>query len=216
MKHFGYGRAAVIGFLVLQGLACTRFGPELKSPVLDPVHWLTPEGRVDWEAEKVQRRIKTDTIVFHHTALPPGTTWKQLSDIHRETLYVPRFLSNEPDPFVKGLPIQSNHFRVVGHRKVEVFYAYHWLVRADGSAEKLLKDEEVGWHSGSWKMNMRSLAICLDGDFQLKPPTRKAIETCRRLVKKYQKRLGRAISVLGHSDVTSTECPGSWFRRVFP
>jgi|GEM_PF-2098109 len=47
-----------------------------------------------------------------------------------------------------------------------VFCAYHWLVYMDGTMERLLQDNEVGWHAGKWDVNCKSVAICLDDDFE--------------------------------------------------
>lgn len=79
--------------------------------------------------------------------------------------------------------------------------------------ERLLNDDEVGWHSGDWEMNMRSVAICFDGDLSQTPPTATALRACARLITNYKYKKNRAITeVIGHNDVAATECPGNWSR----
>jgi hypothetical protein len=170
--------------------------------------WFRPDGSVNWDAEK--RPI--DTIVIHHTAEPSGMTWQRLSEIQHGTLYVPRYQSKSDDPYVFGQTPHSGHFRRFGDGKVEVFYAYHWLIRPDGSAERLLQDDEVGWHAGNWDMNCRSIAICFDGDFSVGPPTDAAMQKATSLIRDYKQKFNIK-EVLGHNDVrASTTCPGPWFR----
>jgi len=176
-----------------------------------PINWFRADGTVNWEAEKEQRRIKTDTIVIHHTGQAGPMDWQKLSDIQKKRLYEPRFLS-DAEPKVKGLPVQSGHFRLVDGKKVAVFYAYHWLIEPDGSTVRLLNIREVGWHSGDWEVNNRSLAICFDGDFSKTAPSDAAIRACAQLIADYQKRLAIKL-VIGHQDVKATDCPGEWFKN---
>jgi hypothetical protein len=117
----------------------------------------------DWDAE----RRAIDTAVVHHTALPPGISWERLDAIHLTRVYA-RYYA-EPDlgeAWVRGLPITSGHIR----DGRQVFYAYHWLVRSDGDLERLLGDEETGWHAGNWDVNCRSVGICIDDDLADKRP----------------------------------------------
>lgn len=174
-----------------------------------PTKWRRPDNSINWEAEK----IATDTIVIHHTGEAPGMTWAQLSEIQKSTLYVPRYASKNNDPYVFGETPHSGHFRREGGQDVEVFYAYHWLVRTDGSTERLLKDEEVGWHAGDWETNCRSIAICLDGDFSTAKPSAKALQAVAKLVAGYQKKF-QITRVVGHNEVrVTTKCPGLWFSE---
>lgn len=169
-----------------------------------------PQGYVNWEAERQQMGIKTDLIVLHHTGAPSGMTWKELSDIQYRTLYVPRYNSNNPDPLVKGWTPHSNHFHTVVGKKVEVFYNFHWLIRTDGTTERLLNDDEVGWHCGDWDKNMRSIAICFDGDFTSSKPSNAALKAAAKLIVDYQQKF-KIDDVVGHKDTSSVECPGSWW-----
>lgn len=181
--------------------------------------WIDKERTLlDWEAEKREKRLPTDHIVIHHTAGDFGMTWQELSQIQYQRLYPTRFKPSTPDPTIaESVAIQSGHFRQLteGPNKgkwQEVFYAYHWLIRADGSKERLLQDDEVGWQAGNWDINMRSIAICFDGNFTNGQPNNAALKTCAELIKSYEKKFGiKDENVLGHNKFTSTECPGIWF-----
>lgn len=50
---------------------------------IKPINWYRLDGTINWEAEKEQLHIPTDTIVIHDTGGPSGMTWQQLSDITR-------------------------------------------------------------------------------------------------------------------------------------
>lgn len=182
------------------------------------VNWFNADGTINWEAEKQQKKLPTNTVVIHHTSDRPGMTWQRLSEIQYTRLYVPRFNPSIPDPYISaGTRVQSGHFREEGGKKVEVFYGYHKFIRADGKVEDLLKDNEVGWHSGNWLMNCQSIGLCFDGNFTTAPPSEAALKTCARLIAGYVKRFPdiakNSRPVIGHYDVkASTECPGTWFR----
>lgn len=150
-------------------------------------------------------RQNIDTVVVHHTNRPGGLTNERLNAMELARLYIPRYLSDSTDPYVKGQPIYSGHFDSKGR---QVFYPYHWIIRQNGDAERLLDDNAVGWHAGNWDVNKRSVAICFDDDLANKPPTDASLETARDILRdNYQK-----TQLIGHRQVNSaTECPGNAF-----
>lgn len=176
-------------------------------------------ARVNWEAEAKD----VDVVVIHHTAGKPGMTWEALSKIERSRLYDPRFRSTETDPDLRGLSVQSGHFRIVSGRKVEHFCPYHWIVRADGTAERLLWDDERGWHAGNWDVNCRSIGIAFDGDFSAAEPPKPMLQTCARLLRAYATNTrGIVPTLIAHKEVpkpsnpdekVATECPGTWWGK---
>lgn len=186
---------------------------QMESPNSIRLNWYHQDGTINWEAEKEQRSIRTDTIVVHHTASDSELSWEELSAIGKERQYVPRFNSNADDPNVQGKRVQSGHFRRVGKVDIEVFYTYHWLIRSDGKVERLLPDNEVGWHSGDWPTNLRSIGVCLEGDYSAKEPTLAATESLKDVIRIYEKQWG-GVRLLGHSEVANTKCPGDWFRNT--
>lgn len=208
--------AQTLAIVAIAGILATGCQKQIATSKPDPaqasINWYNPDGTLNWEAEKQQRHIPTDTIVIHHTAHASGITWQELSAMEYQRLYVPRFKPTIPDPYIKkGTRVQSGHFLELGKSNIEVFYAYHWLIRPDGKAERLLQDNEVGWHSGNWEMNCRSIAICFDGDFTEDRPKAAAILACANLVADYRNKF-KIKQVVGHFDVKNTTCPGQWFR----
>jgi len=185
-------------------------------PRQQKVNWFPEEGVVNWEAEKQQKAIPSDIIVIHHTAMSPGISWQTLSDIGLNKFFAPCFsweTGTSTPPDVRGMQVQSNHFRDDG---TEVYYVYHWLIREDGTTERLLKDGEVGWQAGDMQTNYRSIAIVFDGDYSQEPPPEAALKACAKLIADYEQKQ-RITAVIGHRDVTHggqpvrTECPGSWW-----
>lgn len=157
----------------------------------------------DWDEE----RQPVDTVVVHHTSEEPGMTKPRLNVIHLLNLYRPHY-SHPPakEEYIKGKGIYSNHFR----DGEQVFWAYHWLIRNDGSSERLLYDREIGWQAGDWKVNCRSVAICFDDDLSHKRPTQRALETAGYIIKEYYP----GSEVLGHREINPrTDCPGELFIK---
>ncbi|MDD4990332.1 MAG: peptidoglycan recognition family protein [Candidatus Pacebacteria bacterium] len=98
---------------------------------------------------------------------------------------------------------------------IEVFYAYQWLIRPDGTSERLLLDKDVGWQAGSWAVNCRSVALCFAGDFTSGQPTDEVLDACASLIADYIKRfpaIKLETNVVGHREVNKkTICPGNDF-----
>jgi hypothetical protein len=158
----------------------------------------------NWDAE----RKPIDTIVIHHTKNQPGITWQRLSAMHLIRLYA-IYYSNpvENEKHVKGKPIFSHHLR----NGEQVFYAYHWLVRMSGEIERLLPDNEVGWQAGNWEVNCRSVAICLDNDFENSRPSKEAISMIAKIIKENYNKVEKA-RIFGHREINpKTTCPGNPF-----
>lgn len=154
-------------------------------------------------------REPIDTVVIHHTSNPPGLRQEQLSAIELIRLYAPYFLEpkSEEDGHVKGRPIASGHAR----NGKQVFWPYHWIIRGDGRAERLLYDREIGWHAGNWDVNCRSVAIALDNDYGERRPSEVELRAIADLIRaKYrQVPLER---IVGHREVNSkTACPSNLF-----
>lgn len=132
----------------------------------------------DWDDE----RKPIDTIVIHHTSNDKSLTLSRLNAKHMFRLYRPFFTNpNEDNKAIKGEAISSGHFT----NGVQIFYGYHWLVRLDGTPERLLTDNYVGWHAGNWDINTKS-----KDNYKNVP-----IE-----------------NILGHNEVNkNTVCPGNGF-----
>lgn len=160
-----------------------------------------------------QWRKPIDTVVVHHTSGKSGVSWKRLSTIGFLRQYALDFFrfDDQYGEDTKGQAIWSNHFREVDGHKVPVFYAYHWMVRSDGSVERLLTDNEIGWQAGNGDINFRSVAIVLDGDFTEVIPTNEMVVGIKDIIGKHYQQVGKD-RIFGHREINpNTICPGDLF-----
>jgi hypothetical protein len=163
-------------------------------------------GRGMGEADA--QRTPIDTIVIHHTSNPPGLSAARLSAIELMRLYGSYF-ANPPETYkhLKGKPIFSGHER----DGKQVFWPYHWLIRNDGHAERLLSDSEIGWHAGNWDINCRSIAIALDNDYEKGRPSDLVLRAVAALIVNRYEQVPIP-RVLGHREVNErTTCPSELF-----
>lgn len=156
----------------------------------------------------IERKL-LDTIIIHHTSNPPGMTKERLSGMELIRLYAPEFAAPkyEADKKMKGRPIYSGHFR----DGQQIFWPYHWFVRNDGTNERLLNDNEIGWQAGNWDMNCRSVAICFDGDFENARPSDIQLATATKIIKEHYSQVAHE-RIFGHREINpKTTCPSSLF-----
>lgn len=156
-------------------------------------------------------RQPIDTVVIHHTNNPPGLTLEQLNAMQLLRVYGMYFADpTDPDEtYLKGKPVGSDHF----YEDKQVFWVYHWIVRADGSAERILDDKNIGWHANDWDINKRSVAICVDDDLTEKQPGETVIQSIADVLRNNYGSVSPD-NILGHCDVDKhTECPGYLFRE---
>ena len=155
------------------------------------------------------QRLPIDTVVIHHTSNKPGLTKGRLSAIELFRLYSSVYANSNPreDPEVYNQPIYSGHFR----NGLPVFWAYHWLIRTDGSQERLLLDREIGWHAGNWDINCRSVGIVFDNDLENSKPNNMELKSLASLIKSKYCMVSKD-RILGHNEVNlSTICPSNMF-----
>lgn len=157
-------------------------------------------------------RLPVDTIVIHHTSSPPGYTLDYLNSVHLLNIYAPNFVY--PEEHEKGLigkPLWSGHFR----SGKQVFWGYHWLMRMDGTFQRLLDDDQIGWHAGNWEINRRSVAICLDNDYEKQDPTNEVLQKLATHIKKHYPDI-KSANIIGHCEARKgTICPGTNFIAVW-
>lgn len=158
----------------------------------------------NWDEERKQ----IDAIVIHHTANLPGMTLERLSAMHLLRLYASHYIyPPKEEKQIKGQPIWSGHF----HNGKQVFYSYHWLVRENGTIERLLADNEIGWQSGNWDVNTRSIAICLDGDYRQHDPSERMLGAVAELIRSSYGVVPKE-HIFGHEEINKkTDCPGMNF-----
>ncbi|HSX05447.1 MAG TPA: peptidoglycan recognition family protein [Candidatus Saccharimonadales bacterium] len=154
----------------------------------------------DFDAE----RQAIDTVVIHHTAGSASNyTLDYLNAVQLLRIYA---ASYRDTPERRGRPIWSGHFR--GDQ--QVFWGYHWFIFEDGRAERILPDDAIGWHSGNWDMNTRSIGICLAGNFMQQPPNAKMLEAAQLIIREHY--ADPSIRIIGHREVPrDTTCPGDTF-----
>jgi hypothetical protein len=158
----------------------------------------------NWDAE----RQPINSIVIHQTSNKPGMSRERLSAIHLIRLYAAYYAHpSEAEKHITGQPIFSHHF----WQGQQVFYAYHRLVRTDGTAERLLADNEIGWQAGNWQVNCRSIAICIDDDIDHSTPTASALDGIAKIIFEHYPHVAHS-AIVGHCEInTATECPGDQF-----
>jgi N-acetyl-anhydromuramyl-L-alanine amidase AmpD len=92
----------------------------------------------------------------------------------------------------------------------------HYVVRSrDGQIAQCVDDTNIAWHAGTWHMNRTSLGIEHEGYFH--DPvwfTTEMYRSSARLVAYLCRWYGIPIDgehIIGHYEVTYTECPGPWW-----
>jgi len=154
-------------------------------------------------------RKSIDTIVIHHTKNRPGMTLDRLNAIQLLRIYGGHYANpvKPSEAHFKGQPVWSGHF----HNSKQVFWGYHWFVREDGSCERLLDDTCVGWHSGNWDVNTRSIGICVDDDLSDKEPSEAVVDGIAGIILQHYAPASQ-LEILAHCQVnTTTSCPGHLF-----
>lgn len=89
------------------------------------------------------------------------------------------------------------------------YVGYHYLVLGTGEIVQTRQDNEVGCHCVAKNMNFQSIGICLTGNFDIDQPAEKQINSLTTLIEKKLKDFSiPKEKILGHREVSSTECPG--------
>ena len=162
---------------------------------------------IDWDKE----REPIKTIVMHHTQEASGMTLSRLNAMHLIRLYAARYASGILKPDCRGQAIWSDHIR----EGQQVFWGYHWLVRLDGTSERLLPDESIARHTGEWAVNKCSIGICIDDDFSHSQPSEVVLRACAKLIKDHYPHISQE-AIVGHRQVKEGRtCPGELFLSVW-
>lgn len=153
-------------------------------------------------------RLPLDTLVLHHTEEDPSISLAKLNAIGFLRQYGFQYLENNVlGRAVKGEPVWSGHFR----QGRMVFFAYHWLIRPDGTCERLLEDSALSWHAGNWEVNRRSIGIALSGNYEHATPPDTQLAATARLIRTHYPSIALA-RILGHCEIRpELTCPGDRF-----
>lgn len=135
-------------------------------------------------------------IIIHHSATPQGWTM---------------------DKSIKS--INARHYRkFVQEQKIKMkaslglTLAYHYVIDKEGNEKQTREENVIGYHSGNWYANQRSLAIMLIGNFNKEEPTQKQIETLANLIDRLKKKYAiKPENIKGHRKFKATACPGNNF-----
>ena len=89
---------------------------------------------------------------------------------------------------------------------------YHYYVRKNGLVYRGRPEDAVGAHAGSKSgYNGRSIGVCFEGDYMTETMPTAQLEAGRALLRDIEARYGGGLRVIGHRDVTATDCPGTRF-----
>lgn len=187
----------------------------IKGPMYQAVATALCEGRIALATEGEENdvaRQPIDMAVIHHTRNRSGMSLDLLNGEQLLRVYALYYANPSPwDQHLKGQPIWSGHF----YQGKQVFWAYHWLIRQDGRAERILDDTYIGWHAGNWPVNCRSVALCLDADLSSSLPGDQMLDAIAGVIKQYYPQVPSS-GIVGHRDVNDhTGCPGALFRSVW-
>lgn len=88
------------------------------------------------------------------------------------------------------------------------FYAeYHTIIGQEGEILYTRKLDETCYHSGNFILNIKSIAICLIGNFEKKYISGSQLESLKNVVLNLRYALGIK-NIKGHREVRKTACPG--------
>lgn len=93
--------------------------------------------------------------------------------------------------------------------------SYHYFIEKSGLVLQGRPEESIGYHAGNWIMNVRSIAICLAGNFTREQPTEKQVSSLTRLTTELQRKWGIPdVRILLHREIKQTACPGIDLRPL--
>jgi N-acetyl-anhydromuramyl-L-alanine amidase AmpD len=158
-------------------------------------------------------RQPINTIVIHHTSAKPGYSLAYMNAVHLLNIYASYYANPiyQDKNALKGTAIWSNHVK----DNKQIFWAYHWLMRMDGTFERLLDDSQIGWHAGNWEINKRSIGICLDNNYDNQDPDDEVLKKLVAHIKKHYPQV-EAGNIIGHKEAREgTTCPGTNFLDIW-
>lgn len=87
--------------------------------------------------------------------------------------------------------------------------AYHFVISRGGDIVRPRPITEVGYHAGHWGTNIRSVGICLQGNFEKEKPSGKQMAALEKLVSELMDDYNiKSKNVILHKHVKATACPG--------
>lgn len=190
-RQFGLSPAELARHNGISLKTTLRAGRRLVIPSKDatPQPELAPAVSTAIQNARV-RKGRWKYIVIHHSGTPSATV-KGMDEYHRNTRHMENGLAYH---FVIG----NGH----GMKDGDVVVAPRWTKQLDGG------------HLASATLNEVSLGICLVGNFDKTPPTRKQLDSLQALIEALRKRCNlRVTAVKTHQQINPihTRCPGRLF-----
>lgn len=96
--------------------------------------------------------------------------------------------------------------------------AYHYVLEVLGDIVQLHEEDYIGYHAGNWATNVKSIGICLAGNFVTHQPTEAQLQSLAKLTMDIQARWGIPDSnIYLHREVrlSPTACPGIDLRALY-
>ena len=138
---------------------------------------------------------KVDTLVVHHEAVYMPSSYNTLNRIIADARY----------QITKGF----------GH------YAYHYTIDNVGDIYLCVPENEVNYHAGNFLVNKNSLAVVLQGNFEIQRPTKaqkKALtDLCTYLFTKrpdIPRLVKKGLKMHKEVRIGSTACPGRYLAPL--
>ena len=170
-----------------------RWEPEIVSPVIPPD---APEGTagVPFDA---QDEVEVVYMVGKMPTNPDAPYEKRFpEDITHTVIHHTGFRGHVAKPRQHLKAIARYHIRKYGWPGA----AYHYCIDKAGTIYQTTHLGDICYHSGSRRMNERSVAVCFFG----MEPNRAQLDAMRRLCD------WLGYTVIPHQDVVPTACPGKW------
>lgn len=84
---------------------------------------------------------------------------------------------------------------------------YHFVISPDGTIDQTNDLDTISYHVGG-HYNTTNIGICLIGNLSKHPPTSQQKESLKFMITHLRGVVERKLSVRGHREFASTECPG--------
>lgn len=125
--------------------------------------------------------------------------------IHHDAVYVPARGYNT----MERLKHEANAHIARGFSHI----SYQYVIDNLGDIYQCLPETEVGYHAGNLAVNKSSIAICVQGNFEIQNPTKRQLEALQKILRHLcteRPDLPKIVrtSVKSHRDIKATACPG--------
>ena len=89
--------------------------------------------------------------------------------------------------------------------------SYHTVIGGSWEIKETRAIDEIGYHASNWSVNKTSIGICLTWSFDSEAPSDEQYNKLAEVIKDYEKRIWRKLSLHLHNEFASKTCPGRNF-----